>query len=264
MILKSLGFVLAAVMAAAQQSPTARPTFDAFEVATIKPTPPDWRGGRWIRMQSTNRFFAPNFTLQTLIAAAYTLNPKEIAGGPAWIDSDRYDTLAETPGQIQPNLDEQMAMLRKLLADRFRLAFHREQKEMPIYLLTVAKGGSKLKESAAPPDELPYLTNVVFPDHIRLPAHNATMPQFAAMMRRAVLDRPVVDQTGLVGKYDFNLEWMPDKTQFGGQINLQANPDNPEPDLFAAANNQLGLKLEATRGLTEILVIDHIVRPSEN
>src|SRR5580658_2261331 len=220
MILKSLGFVLAAVMAAAQQSPTARPTFDAFEVATIKPTPPDWRGGRWIRMQSTNRFFAPNFTLQTLIAAAYTLNPKEIAGGPAWIDSDRYDTLAETPGQIQPNLDEQMAMLRKLLADRFRLAFHREQKEMSIYALTVAKGGSKvtgskvtgskLKESAMSPDDSPVgpppLIFVVTPPAVRLPGRYATMAELASVFQRGMLDRPVVDKTGLAGRYDFDLE----------------------------------------------------------
>src|SRR4029077_148680 len=102
-------------------------------------------------------------TLQALVAAAYSLTPRAISGGPAWTDADRYDILASTPGDIQPNLDEQMAMLRKLLTDRFQLAFHREPKELPVFALSVAKGGPKLKESAAPPGALPYLINTVYP-----------------------------------------------------------------------------------------------------
>jgi uncharacterized protein (TIGR03435 family) len=105
------------------QSPESRPKFDAFEVATIKPTAPNWLGGRFIRMQSADRFVARNHSLKTLLAAAYDLHPQAIAGGPVWLESDRYDILAKTPGAIRPNLNEQMAMLRKLLADRFKLAF---------------------------------------------------------------------------------------------------------------------------------------------
>src|SRR5205814_1069479 len=136
-------------------------------------------------------------------------------------DSDRYDILASTPGDSQPNLDEQMAMLRKLLADRFRLNFHREPKELPVFAITVVKGGSKLKQSTSPPGTLPYLINTVYPEEkggvrVLLPARNATMPQLAAMMQRAVLDRAVVDNTGLSGTYDFDLEWTPDESQFGG------------------------------------------------
>jgi len=240
-----------------------RPAFNEFEVAVIKPAPSD-SPGRYIRMQSTNRFFAKGMTLKQLVAAAYSLNPKEIFGGPEWTDTDHYDTVAKTPGQVEPNPDEQMAMLRKLLADRFQLAFHREQKEMPIYALTVAKSGPKLQKSTAPVDEQPYLITVVLPDHLRLPARNATIGQFAATMRHAWLDRPVVDRTGISGRYDFVLEWTPDETQFGGELHLPANPDNPEPDLFAAVQQQLGLRLEATRGPTEILVIDRVKQPSEN
>jgi uncharacterized protein (TIGR03435 family) len=249
------------------QSPPPRPAFDSFEVATIKPADPDTRG-RWIRMQSTNRLFAKNFTLKELIGFAYSLTPRAISGGSAWIESDRYDILAATPGEVRPTQDEQMQMMRRLLTDRFSLSFHRDPKEFSIYALTVAKGGPKLKESSAPPDALPDLVNVVHPEEgggawIALPARNATLAQFAAMMNRAVLDRPVVDQTGLSGKYDFDLEWTPDETQFGGQL-PQGVPEHPKPDLFAAVQQQLGLRLEATKGSIEVLVIDRVGRPSEN
>src|SRR5438105_1801255 len=87
------------------QPPASRPAFDAFEVATIKPASPDSRG-RFIRMQTTNQFVARNHAIRTLVAAAYNLNPQMISGGPEWIDSDRYDILAKTPGEVRPNLDE--------------------------------------------------------------------------------------------------------------------------------------------------------------
>jgi uncharacterized protein (TIGR03435 family) len=248
------------------QSPDHRPAFDAFDVATIKPAPPEEQG-RFIRMQSAHRFFAKNYTLKALLGAAYNLTPRAISGGPSWIDSDKYDVLASTPGDVPPNLDEQMAMLRNLLAERFQLTFHRERKEFSVYALTVAKTGLKLKESTAPPDGLPDLVNVITPEkgggyRIVLPARNATMAQFASMMQRTIFDRPVVDQTGLTGKYDFDLEWRPNESQFGG--NIAANPDSSEPDLFAALHQQLGLRLEATKGFVEALAIDRVEKPSDN
>ena len=262
--------VVAFIIAAAgmfAQSPATRPAFDSFEVATIKPSAQDSRG-RYIRMQSAHRFFAKDYSLKALVGAAYNLTPQAISGGPAWIESDRYDILAGTPGEIRPTLDEQMSMLRNLLADRFKLTFHREQKELSLYALLVAKGGSKLKESSAPPDALPETVSVVYPEsgggvRIVMPARNATMAQLASIMNRAILDRPVVDKTGLTGRYDFDLEWTPDETQFGG--NLPAGtPEHPKADLYAAIQQQLGLRLEATRGPIEALVIDRVQRPSEN
>jgi uncharacterized protein (TIGR03435 family) len=256
-------FVLFSALRAFAQPAAPRPAFDQFEVATIKPAGPE--AGRWIRMLSTNRLFAKNHTLRSLIQAAYNLTPRAISEGPSWIDSDSYDILAETPGNVRPSLDEQMSMLQRLLGERFKLTFHREPKEFSIYALTVAKNGPKLKESVAP-DELPRLTNVVFPDHISLPARNATMAQFASMLQRAVLDRPVVDETGLSGKYDFDLEWADDESQFGGQLRKRASADDghDKSGLFAAVQEQLGLRLEATRGPVETLVIDHVEKPSEN
>src|SRR6185295_12463233 len=128
--ISAVGLLTIAAVSLSAQSPATRPAFDSFEVATIKPAAVDSLG-RYIRMQSTNRFYAKGFTLQALVAAAYSLTPRAISGGAAWTETDRYDILASTPGAVQPNLDEQMSMLRKLLTDRFQLTFHREPKELP-------------------------------------------------------------------------------------------------------------------------------------
>src|SRR5580700_693658 len=200
-------------------------------------------------------------------SSAYNLNPRAISGGPAWIDSDRYDIVAKAPSEVRPNLDEQMSMLRKLLADRFQLTFHREQKELRVYALTIAKGGPKLKESAVSPDALPEgpppLIFVVSPQLVRLPGRNATMAELASVMQRAALDYPVLDKTGLSARYDFDLEFTPDETVFGGALGVGAD-DAVAPNLFAAISQQLGLRLEAARGSVEALVIDRVERPSEN
>jgi len=254
---------------AAQTAPT-RPSFEGFEVATIRPVASqDFNVGRYIRMQSAHRFQAKNYTVNGLIAAAYDLNPKAIVGGPDWAQTDRYDVIAATPGELRPVYDDQMRMLRKLLNDRFNLEFHRGKKEFAIYELTVAKGGPNLKPSAAPPDEPYNVTTTLYPaasggiDHALLPARNVTLQQFASVLQRAILDRPVVDHTGLVSRFDFELEWTPDESQFGGQL-PQGPPDSARPGLFTAMQQQLGLKIEATRGPVETLVIDHLDRPSDN
>jgi len=262
--LAGVPWLIAAAHAQAQP-PVARPVFDSFEVATIKPTPPDWSGGRFFRMQSANQFVARGYTLRVLISAAYNLNPKAVSGGPAWIDSDRYDVVAKTPGEARPDLDEQMAMLRELLADRFRLAFHREKKEMSVYALTIAKNGPKLRESQSAvshPEGPPPLVFVLAPDVVRVPARAATTTELTYILQRAAFDRPVVDRTGLTAKYDFDLEFSPDESLFGGA--LREGGDGTRPGIFAAIQEQLGLKLESTRGMVDSLVIDKIDRPAEN
>jgi uncharacterized protein (TIGR03435 family) len=247
------------------QSPAPRPNFDAFDVATVKPVDPDPNGGRYIKMQGTNRFVEKAYTLKLLIAAAYDLNPKTISGGPPWLSSDHYDILAVTPGEVQPTHDEQMSMLRSLLSDRFKLTFHREQKDFSIYELQVAKSGPKLKPSASGPDEPAVVgPGVVYPpDRVVLPGRNATMTNFVSLLQRAILDRPVVDKTGLSGRYDFDLEWAPDETQFSGGL-PPASEGSQSPPLFEAIQQQLGLKLEATRGSVAALVVDKAERPSAN
>jgi len=96
-----------------------------------------------------------------------------------------------------------------------------------------------------------------------LPARNATMGEFTSLLQRAVLDRPVVDRTGLTGRYDFDLEWAPDETQFGGEVPV-ASADAPAPPFFTAIEQQLGLKLEATRGPVDALIVEGVERPSAN
>lgn len=239
---------------------------DSFEVAAIKPTPPDWRGGRFIRMQTARQLVARNHAVRTLIAAAYNLSPKAISGGPSWVDDEHFDILAEAPGEARPNLDQQMAMLRTLLNERFQLKFHRERKEMAVYALSVAKTGAKFKvspEVEPPPQGFPALAFVIAPPVVRLPARHATMGEIASVMQRAALDRPVIDETGLTARYDLDLEFTPDDSLFGGMLRFEPS-DDAKPGLLAALQEQLGLKLEATRGPVDVFVIDSVSRPTEN
>ncbi len=242
-----------------------RPRFDAFEVATIKPAETGALG-RWIRMESTNRFVAHNHAVRTLIAAAYDVPPEAISGGGSWVDSDRWEILAKTPGEIRPQLPEQMAMLRQLLADRFKLGFHREPKEFAIFALTVAPGGPKLRGTTvspdATPDGPPLVAFVLSPQVVRLPAKYTTMGEFASLLQRSPLDRPVADRTGLTGRYDFDLEFAPDESLWGGLLPRPENSDRPS--LLRAMEEQLGLKLESTRGLVDTIVLDRVERPGAN
>lgn len=140
---------------------------------------------------------------------------------------------------------------------------HTEPKEQTVYALTANRTALKLKESTAAPNEQPRLINRIFPNRVVLPARNATMAQFTAMMGRAVLDRVVVDKTGLSRRYDFDLEWTPDDTQFGGALPPIPLENIQKPDLFAALQ-QLGLKLESTRAEVDMVVIDSVERPTPN
>jgi len=249
------------VSTAMAQSP--RPAFTEFEVAAVKPAEAN-AVGRWIRMQTVHQFVAHNSTLLYLIAPAYNVSPHAISGGPAWVDADRFEITAKAPGEIRPTWDEQMAMLRKLLADRFQLTFHREPREMPAYVLTVAKGGSKLKESApaaVPPEGPPPLVFVLAPDVVRMNARGVTLAEVVSVMQRAALPHPVLDRTGLTGLYDFDLEFAPDETVFGGVLKAT---DTSRPGLFTAIQQQLGLRLESTKAAVDTIVIDRAERPSGN
>ena len=240
----------------------------AFEVATIKPAGLDgpFAQGRWIRMESANRFVAHNHAVKTLVAAAYDLAPEAISGGPSWVDSDRWEILAKTPGDVRPTPVQQMSMLRQLLSDRFGLSFHRQPKEFAIFALTVAPGGPKLKDTAisadATPEGPPLVAFVLSPTVVRLPAKYLSMPEFASLLQRSPLDRPVFDRTGLTGRYDFDLEFAPDESLWGGLLPRPENSD--KPGLIRAMQDQLGLNLESTRGPVDTIVIDRVDRPTPN
>jgi uncharacterized protein (TIGR03435 family) len=158
-------------------------------------------------------------------------------------------------------------MIQKLLVDRFQLRFHTEKKELPVYAMVVAKSGPKIAVSEGDPDAFPGIGFGRAPGVISLVGRNTGLNGVANGLQSNILDKPVVDQTGLTGRYDFQLRFTPDATQaanFGGLA--PANPadlDAP-PDIFTAFEQQLGLKLQPTKAVVDVMVIDRIERPSPN
>jgi uncharacterized protein (TIGR03435 family) len=233
-----------------------------FEVVTIKPSDPE-RPGRAFLVQG-RQFSTINTTLSNLICYAYGLHPRQLIGLPDWAEKDKYDLTALPDGVGQPSLNQWKIMFQKMLADRFKLSFHHDNKELSVYAITVGKNGPKLTKSDGDPNGLPGL---FFRGLGVLPAQNATIADFAGVMQSAVLDKPVVDQTGITGRYDFMLTWTPDESQFGGmgvRVSPPADNATAPPDLYTAIQEQLGLKITATKAPVDVLVIDHVEKPSPN
>ena len=235
----------------------------SFEVATIKPSKPDQQGkGLMVR---GNKFVTLNTTMSDLICFAYEVQQKQIVGGPDWMDTDKFDIAAQPDVPGSPDRQQLKVMVQKLLADRFQLKFHRDKKELSAYLLTVVdQAGVKMKKNDGNPNGLPGL---FFRQLGNLTVQNATMSDFTQLMQSAVLDRPVVDQTGLPGRWDFVLKWTPDESQFGGmgmKVPPPSDAADAPPPLFTAIQEQIGLKLHAGKAPVEVLVLDRIEKPSEN
>ena len=232
----------------------------AFEVASIKPAP-HYLGGP-LRVNSAiepNGINFRNVTLRMCIARAYGVKPYQVTG-PAWINEERYFITAKAAGPAKE--DVLMLMLRTLLADRFKLAFHRESKEMPVYALVVAKNGHKMKESNAEGE-----TEISGGDGPGIVAASASIDQLTAVLRRHV-DLPVLNETGLKGRYNFKLMWSQEEPRstpaVAGEVPVQADPSGA-PSIFTAVQEQLGLKLEARRALVEVIVMDRAEKvPIEN
>jgi uncharacterized protein (TIGR03435 family) len=238
------------------QSP--QPSPPLFEVATIKPTNPSF-GGILIRLTG-GKFSATGFTLKDLIAFAYEVDNSQIGGGPEWFASDRYDILGkpEKPGPL--SRDSARTMLRPLLADRFHLKIHFETKPMSVFVLTIEKNGSKLRPRTA--GDGGETTRLTF-HGARATGRNVSMMVLAEEMQAMVLGRPVLDKTGLVGTFDFDLVWSPEP-KLSGIADASAPVDPNVPDIFTAFREQLGLKLESRKELTKVIVVDDATKPSEN
>ncbi|NUQ29060.1 MAG: TIGR03435 family protein [Acidobacteriaceae bacterium] len=165
-------------------------------------------------------------------------------------------------GEGQPNGDQWKSALRKFLVERFQLKFHSEDREMPVYLLEQAKGGSKLFKSEAPADGPKGLN---FQGAGIFVARNATMLDFCGLLQETLLDRPVLDKTDLGdNRYDFKLTWQPDATQFGGRFANAPVFDQPRPDLYTALQEQIGLKATPTKAPAKVMVFEKFEKPSEN
>lgn len=150
-------------------------------------------------------------------------------------------------------------MLRKLLADRFQLRVHSDQREIKAYVITLAKSGPKLTKTAGGP------TGTNIQQRRVMVSRNVTVARFAQTLQSTVFDQPVIDRTGLTDAFDFTLTWRTDESQFprlGARAGV--SPDENAPDLFAALRDQLGLRLESTKALIDVIIIDRVEKPSEN
>jgi uncharacterized protein (TIGR03435 family) len=232
-----------------------------FDVTVIKPSDPG-APGKGIRVQG-RQLSTLNFSVSDMITFAYGIHVRQITGAPAWIESEKYNLTAKPAGEGQPNTKQWKTMLQKMLADRFQLTFHHDKKELSVYAITVGKTGPKLTKSAGDPNGL---YGAGGPPGA-FSARNANMGDFAEVMQSTMLDRPVVDQTGLSGRFDFQLKFTPDETQYAGSGMRPPPPADDAtapPDLFTAMQEQLGLKLQATKASVDVIVIDRVSKPSAN
>ena len=237
-----------------------------FEVATIKPSEPG-RPGKLFTVRGQD-VVTINTTLNDLITMAYGIHAKQITGAPSWLESEKYDLTIQPDAPGQPNVAQMKIIIQKLLADRFQLKFHREKRELPVYAITVVKTGAKVTKSQSDPNGLPGLFFGPGTPGVAFRVTNATIAEAAATLQGSIMDKPVVDQSGLKEKYDFILKFTPDPGMmagFGGPPPAAAtdNPDAP-PDIFGAFEQQLGLKLSSAKAPADVLVIDCVEKPSAN
>jgi uncharacterized protein (TIGR03435 family) len=236
----------------------------AFEVSTIKPSDPASRG-QIVTLRGAE-VITTNTTLHDLINLAYWLHPKQLTGGPAWTESDKYDMTGKPDAPGQPNVDQMKMMIQKLLADRFQLKFHFQKRDLSAYAVRIAKTGAKITKSQDDPKGLPGWNFGRAASGTTLTFRNSPMSQVTAILQN-FLDQPVVDQSGLSERYDFTLTFTLDAAQavrLGGPPPPAADNPDAAPDLFAAFQQQLGLKLESTKAPVDVMVIDKVERPSEN
>jgi len=237
----------------------------SFEVATIKPNNSGVMGLQALTFRGRN-FITDNSSLADLMMFAYSVQMKQIIGAPDWIEKDRYDISATPDQDGTPSADQVRVMIRKLLADRFQLKFHHDKRELSAFVLTVAKDGAKLK-LAQPNGNLHGFGIQAAPTGALMFGNNAPIPAFTSFLQSIVFDRPVVDQTGLTGKYDITVTFTPDDSLFNGQpigVPKPADGVEPAPGLFDAMQQQLGLKLTAEKTQVDVLAIDHVEKPSAN
>ena len=228
-----------------------------FEVASVKPDPFNGQGMVGIGFAG-NRLNVQHQSLAAMIVFAYGVEDFHVSGGPAWVysrdiyGSDIYGVTAKADGDAAPTEQQFGQMLQTLLAERFQLKIHREMKEQPAYELVVAKNGPKLKPAATDAKAFTNWNAGVLSSLYS--AKKTTMATLAWMLKTQV-ERPVIDKTGLTGSYDFDLTYAP------------GNPppaDATDPSIFTAVQEQLGLKLESTKALFPVIVVDSAERPSGN
>jgi uncharacterized protein (TIGR03435 family) len=292
-------------VARSQEQPAA-PARGQFEVASLKPNPDCENAPRAGNLSpSPGRLEMPCVTLAGLLQAAFgtfgdgvsiNTQPLHMEGGPAWMQSEHYSLSAKADGPVRT---EMLAgpMLQSFLEERFRLQTHRETREVPVYAMTVGKGGLKvqpLPEGACTPIDLTHpppppkpgdpppnlcgimLLRLLGKGNMMIEVRGATMTQFAQRLSGRV-DRTIIDKTGIPGQFNFHLEFTPDPSMpgqllpgaRGGDGGNAANPANlaapsdPDLSLFVALQEQIGLKLSSDKGPVSFVIIDHVEKPTE-
>ena len=234
-----------------------------FAVATVKPTQ-HWSGMSLLQFLPDG-IRIENVPLQDMLRVAFGIQDDRISGSPEWAKSERFDIEAKVDDSDVAKLrtltiEQRRAMLLPLLVDRFDLKFHYEQRDLPIYNLVIAKGGSKLKESKAEFTERQFGPT----GRGQLESIGAPLRNLLPILSRQV-GRTVFDKTGLTGLYDYTLQWTPED-RFGAFPN-ESNGDADsasKPDLITALREQLGLELKSLKGPVEVAVVDHISKPNAN
>jgi uncharacterized protein (TIGR03435 family) len=233
--------------------PMAADAHPAFAVATIKPHDPNYP-----RRQGWNfdgdRVSIQNQSVATMMMFAYSIDPHQIVNAPDWASRERWDVEGTTDTPGEPNLHQMQEMIQKALSDRFGLVFHREKRPLPVYAIQIAKGGPRLKPAAHPEREAGQRANGQGTEMTAIYS-SATIQDFI-LGEQFFLDRPLIDQTNLTGKYDITLRYTRDEAN--------ATDPNAPPGLFTAIQEQLGLKLVPMKAPIDVFVLDRVEQPSAN
>ncbi|MGA3129402.1 MAG: TIGR03435 family protein [Terracidiphilus sp.] len=246
-------------------SQTAAATVPTFDVASIRLSNVSDGHHHIYNDVRESHFRTGNLSVRDLIQYAYGIPNSQILGGPAWFDSTMFDIDAKSDPVVDaqlhalPSADaahQKQLMVRALLADRFQLKTHNETRELPLYVLVVAKGGPKFQ-----PSKINGTTIDTHPTRLHIAGSDDTVAILARELAQA-LGRVVLNKTGLTGRYDLNLRWTSDDSP-APLLNGAPDPDAP-PDIFTAIQEQLGLKLESSKGPVPVLVIDRVEIPSAN
>lgn len=237
-------------------APMAKDVDPGWDVLSVKAHDPSDPSNNQSLNFKGRRFVMVNRTVEGMLLFAYGLQKVQIVGAPHWLQTERWDVqgLPDAPGH--PSLKQMQSLTRKLLEERFGLKVHRETKELAVYAITVAKGGEKIAPSAGDPNSPPSENENSNGGMVTMRMTNMSMGEFAPDLAYFA-GRPAVDQTGLAGRYDFQMKWTADESK------APADGSAP-PGLFTAIQEQLGLKLEPAKAPVEVLIIDSVERPSEN
>ncbi len=241
------------------------PAFEAnptFAVATVKLSPEN-EAGNWGTQIRGHRFVATHVNMNDLIGYAYGLHSEQIDHAPSWFGSERFDLEGVPDTQILPTRDEYRMMVQKALVERFGLKFHPAQKMLTAYVLAVDSGGLKIQETVGQPSAAEGWAI----GRGRLQVKNTTFAGVARLMQRTIFERPVVDETGLKGRYTFDLRWQPDEVQFDQMRGLTVPGDEgseTRDDIYSAARKQLGLKIQARKTMVAVMAIDSASQPVAN